>query len=329
MIAAADGTLPRLCPVCRAPGFQARFEQVDLLHGIGGHYTVVVCRGCGLASYEPFPEAGALASLYPADYYARRLPDDDDNVSPRARLRRFLDDLYLGLRLAPIRALLLSPLLWFKRSVAYAHFLRGIPHGRLLDVGCGDGAFLLKAHRMGFTCEGLEPGAEPNPALARRGIALHAMPLEEFPLPAIGYDIITLHHVFEHLPDPESALLHLRALLAPTGRLLIRMPRTDHFQFRRPPHLWFNLDLPRHLYLYTPENFGRLAARCGLRVERVETEMNQVHLRLALKARLFGRRFADPHWSDRAVFDAAFLPLCALLKRAGQADMMAIWLRPR
>ncbi len=325
---APDAT-PRRCPICHA-SFIPLFEQEDRLHHIPGRWTVVECAGCRLVSHEPFPRPHELARLYPDDYYAYLTPAAPARPGGIAqRLRHWLDEVHLDLRRPPwpLR-LLVWPLLLHKSIYGYARHLRHLPRGRLLDVGCGDGAFLLKARRMGFAVEGLEPGAPPNHALDAAGIALHRVTLAELADRDGAFDVITLNHVFEHLPDPEAALARLRGLLGPAGRLLVRMPRTDHFLWRRWRGHWFGLELPRHLYLYNPANFTCLARRCGLRVTSIESEMLPVHLQWTLKSRLFGRRFDTPHWLDHPLVGWALTPVCAILKRLGHADAMAVWLTP-
>ena len=317
----------RLCPSCRSASFAVLLTHRDRYYHRGGPITVVQCARCGVVSYDPLPTPEELATYYPSDYYAYR--EEPDAPPQRSGLRARLDDLHLGIRPNLLLAALLWPLLWYKEVYSYARFLRPIPRGRLLDVGCGDGAFLLKAQRMGFACAGLEPwGNAARATLERAGIPFHQMPLEQLD-PALGtFDVITLNHVFEHLTDPDTALQALRKLLAPGGRLLVRMPSTDQILFRRWPQNWFQLEMPRHIYLFTPRNFATLAARQGFRVERVIGEFYPTHLQHFLKASLFRRDFSEAHWIDSTAISFALLPVCALLRLFGQADCMAVWLRP-
>lgn len=321
-----DEITDRTCPVCQTRSFRPLFEHRDPLHGRGGTFMVIACDACRLVSYDPLPDAATLASYYPVDYYAHQGSATD--VEEPQGWRRLLDDVHLGLRRSLPLKLILWPLLCYKDVYSYARFLRPVRRGRLLDVGCGDGAFLLKAHRMGFDCTGLEPGGHVAERLRRAGIPVLNQSLDALEPGAGPFDVITLNHVFEHLLAPEAALRRLRGLLAPEGRLLIRMPNTGHFLFHHFARHLPQLEMPRHVYLYTAANFTRLAARCGLDVESVEQECFPLHMQQMLKAALFGRRFNEPHWTDNPLISFALLPLCDAMKWVGQGDCLALWLRP-
>jgi len=315
----------RTCPVCQTQNFRPLFTHGDRLHGLPGTFTVIACADCGLISYDPLLGPEALARYYPPDYYAHQSADHDAQAG--GGLRRLVDDLHLGVRRNPLLAILFWPLLWYKETYSYARFLRPLARGRLLDVGCGDGAFLLKARRMGFECSGLEPGGTAARGLAATGIPVHGCTLEELG-PAHGpYDVITLNHVFEHLSDPEGALRKLAALLAPAGRLLVRMPDTHFFFFRHWPRHCLHLETPRHVFLYHRDNFTRLARRCGLEVVAARHEAIPTHLQLSLKGLLFKKLYGEPHWSDSRLISFALLPFCAGLRWIGQGDSLALWLR--
>ena len=60
----------RECPVCEGVSWRKLFEHRDMVHGLGGDFTVVSCEGCGLVSYDPLPDAETLRTYYPSDYYA-------------------------------------------------------------------------------------------------------------------------------------------------------------------------------------------------------------------------------------------------------------------
>jgi SAM-dependent methyltransferase len=316
----------RKCPVCARTSWDSLFEYRDPLGTTETPFTVIRCKRCGLVSYEPLPDEQTLSSYYPAQYYAFRAGSGAGGECGGPR--RLLDDLHLGIRRNWLLSALLLPLLWYKEVHSYARFLRPLPRGRLLDVGCGDGAFLAKARRMGFECYGIEPGGAESGNRARSGIRVSHCSLLDFEGYEGFFDCITLNHVFEHLLEPEESLRKIRTLLRPGGRVLIRMPRTDHFLFRRYAPCWPQLDVPRHVYLYDAQNLERLAGRCGFGLRSVAPECLPIHYQCFLKKRVFGRPFTEPHWMDAGVLSAMLLPVCGLLNLIQQADSMAIWLVP-
>jgi SAM-dependent methyltransferase len=103
-------------------------------------------------------------------------------------------------------------------------FSESLLRGRkLLDFGCGNGAFLLKAQSIAETAAGidLEPVAEAD--LRRRGIAFGP------DLSSIegSFDIVTMFHVLEHLHDPRETLRAVAKRLAPGGQVIVEVPNAD------------------------------------------------------------------------------------------------------
>ncbi len=97
--------------------------------------------------------------------------------------------------------------------------------GSLLDIGAGIGQFLHHAQPMFTSVVGTEV-SESAVAIAKQkyGLALLAGQVEELDLPPDDFDIITLFHVLEHVPDPRMLIDRCQAILKPSGMLLIAVP---------------------------------------------------------------------------------------------------------
>jgi SAM-dependent methyltransferase len=338
--------------------FRFLFKTSDRMHGCPGVFDVLRCETCGVVSSAPRLSDEELAAYYPADYYAHADPPPP-GTGWKARLRDVADDVHLGLDRNPLWRVALWPILWHKRHYSYARHLVGVKPGRLLDIGCGDAAFLLKARKLGFAATGCERGIKPSPGLAARGVVVVDSPDLDAPVPAessggapdrggagqsgatirvhrasleelrggVGaFDVVTMNHVFEHFQDPAWALERAGRLLAPGGRLLVRMPDTDSTSSRRWPAHWAGLQIPRHVYLFNRDNFRRLAERQGFRVISARKEMATLHWQWALKSRFFDKTFAAPSRLDSPLLSFALLPLAELWNALGWSDMMAVWL---
>ena len=150
---------------------------------------------------------------------------------------------------------------------------QGSAAGRALEIGCGGGAYLLALREQGWEVHGVEL----SPDLAqhareelgfdvRTGSAETA--LVEFP--DDHFDLVAMWHVIEHLSDPSAVLAEIRRVLKPGGRLIMELPNfagLSRFVLRT---YWMALDLPRHLYHFTPETLQAMLARAGLRVVAVQ-----------------------------------------------------------
>lgn len=115
---------------------------------------------------------------------------------------------------------------WFKRMAL--RWIEREGKGRLLDVGCGPGTFLLVARERGWHVRGVEPTPEPALIAREAGLDVFNGVIEDLPEDAaIGFDAITSFEVLEHVSRPASILGKMRSLLRPGGRLLLSVPNLD------------------------------------------------------------------------------------------------------
>lgn len=140
------------------------------------------------------------------------------------------------------------------------------PPGRLLDVGCGDGAFLLLCQSEGWTCYGLELSKRAAARAVRRGVTL--FPSDS--LERIGererFDVITLVNVLETVTSPATVLRQVAKSLLPSGLLVIRATNGAFHLPMRTPARWVGsrYDQAFHLFLYSPEALRSLLLGIGL-----------------------------------------------------------------
>ncbi len=134
---------------------------------------------------------------------------------------------------------------------------------RLLDVGCGDGSFLLRARQVGWKAF----GTELNPRLARAvGLDVYTSLAQAT---ARGpFDCITAWHVLEHFVDPGEELRRMAGLLAPNGVLCLAVPNAESRQARQFSRHWLHLDVPRHLHHFSQSSLERHLGQAGLQAQR-------------------------------------------------------------
>ena len=143
---------------------------------------------------------------------------------------------------------------------------------RLLDFGCGAGDFLASLDQAVFAAEGVEINSVGRAACTAKGVRVRDS------LPAIsaagehGFDVITMWHVLEHLPDPREVLLSLRRLLRPGGVIVIAVPNHRCLGFRLGAGDWFHLDSPRHLFIPSRRTLEYLASESALKVQACHSE---------------------------------------------------------
>jgi SAM-dependent methyltransferase len=133
----------------------------------------------------------------------------------------------------------------------------------LVDIGCGDGSFLLEAREAGWTVLGTEVNDRiPSPGLEIWGS------LEDLK-PRAPFGCITLWHSLEHLRRPAKALADLAEMLGPGGTFVAAVPNARGWQARLFGRHWLHLDVPRHLYHFSLPGLRAELERTGLEVIRI------------------------------------------------------------
>ena len=84
------------------------------------------------------------------------------------------------------------------------------------------------------------------------------------------YDIITLWHVLEHLPNLNEDLARLKEKLTEKGRLVIAVPNHTSFDANSYGAHWAAWDVPRHLWHFSPKSIDALMKKHGMEVTDVK-----------------------------------------------------------
>jgi 2-polyprenyl-3-methyl-5-hydroxy-6-metoxy-1,4-benzoquinol methylase len=262
-------SVPR-CPACG--GTERRPWREGLVDGVfgcaPGIWRLVRCEACELAWLDPRPTRGSIMRAY-ARYYTHAAPDDARD-RPRP-VKTVLHQGYIrdrwGYALEPAWPHA-RYLLGARRRAALDLSVRHLAapsqgRARLLDVGCGNGAFLSKMRTLGWEVHGLEPDRTAAAAARASGIDVVVGTLDDAPWPEASFDAVTTASVIEHVHDPVAMLAACRRLLLPEGRLSLVTPNADALGARRfGPH-WRGLEAPRHLALFNRSSLRRLLVACG------------------------------------------------------------------
>lgn len=120
--------------------------------------------------------------------------------------------------------------------------------GKLLDVGAGTGDFLAEAKRRGWNVSGAEPNSRAREMASKKGISLKENTGEFLDG---EFDVITLWHVLEHVPDLEIQIKELSRLLKKDGLLVIAVPNFKSYDAKVYKEHWAAFDVPRHLYHFS------------------------------------------------------------------------------
>jgi ubiquinone/menaquinone biosynthesis C-methylase UbiE len=130
--------------------------------------------------------------------------------------------------------------------------------GKLLDVGCATGDFLMAAKGLGFQAEGLEPSHWSSEIARNRGLTVHRDFLETFAdKHPHEYDVVTLWGVIEHFADPVAQVKNMKRLLKPGGIIALWTGDVDSITSRLLRRRWWYWQ-GQHIQYFTHQSIQRL-----------------------------------------------------------------------
>jgi 2-polyprenyl-3-methyl-5-hydroxy-6-metoxy-1,4-benzoquinol methylase len=133
----------------------------------------------------------------------------------------------------------------------------------LLDIGCGAGSFLSFMKKKNFNVFGVEKNTTALEICAKKKLKVYNS-LES--LPNITFDIISLWHSLEHLPQPEEVIEKTHDLLTSKGVLIVAVPNFSSHDRLHYKNNWAALDVPRHLWHFTPEGLEEMFSKAGFKL---------------------------------------------------------------
>ena len=130
--------------------------------------------------------------------------------------------------------------------------------GSVLDIGAGTGEFLKVASEYGWKVQGAEPNEKARFISKEKGIDL----IEDFTeFSNRQFDVVTLWHVLEHMPNLEKTISQIETLVKPGGTLLIAVPNYKSFDARYYNKYWAAYDVPRHLWHFSKSSMQKLFSK--------------------------------------------------------------------
>ena len=182
---------------------------------------------------SPQPEAEDLAKYYESDAY---ISHTDSNKGLVAFIYQNVRKYSLALKLRLITS------------------LHG-KEGSLVDIGAGTGDFLKLAKDNNWDVKGVEPNESAANLAIQKGLEIKD---SIDVLVGQKFDVVTLWHVLEHLPDLESTIEKIEALVKPGGILIVAVPNYKSFDAKFYKNYWAAYDTPRHLWHFSKASMGRI-----------------------------------------------------------------------
>jgi 2-polyprenyl-3-methyl-5-hydroxy-6-metoxy-1,4-benzoquinol methylase len=260
------------CILCGSQGRPLYAGLSDRLFGAPGAWDLKRCPNdqCSLIWLDPMPLTEDLGKAY-ARYYTHSARNGTDRPNPVKQAYRLMKRGYwLGRYRYPGswpvklfgKIMYLFPV---RRNDmdSEARYLDALPGGRVLDVGCGAGEWLLKMRELGWQVEGVDFDENAVKAAARSGLEIGIGSVEDQNYPDERFDAITLNHVIEHVPDPMRTLTECHRILKKGGKLVLFTPNGASLSHKLFKRHWRGLEAPRHLHIFSNQSLPGLLKRVG------------------------------------------------------------------
>ncbi len=246
------------CPLCGKIQVSGFLRAPDRFHWRQDVYTLRRCSSCSCVWLDNPPRPEEMGIHYDEDYH-RAITTAGEQFADRR---------------------------WQRQRNAIGRHKQG---GTILDVGCSSGAFLSTMNKASWKFYGIEmEEATAARARAKTGAEIFVGDAVRAPFSAGSFDVVTAFDLLEHVYDPREFLAKVLEWLKPGGIFHAVLPNIDSWEARLFGSYWYGLELPRHLFHFSPRSLRQLMAVVGFeevsvvtpRISYIETSAAYVHSRM-------------------------------------------------
>ena len=244
--------------------------MTDRLFNVPGSWTIDKCTNikCGLLWLNPMPVTEDLAKLYESYYTHTHITQPKEpnwfialfregcSAYLNKEFQYQFDETLVSKVIAKV--IRFNPK-WTTNLDFSVYYLPAKKNGKLLEIGCGNGAMLKNMERMGWDVEGVDFDPKCISAARKLDLTVYEGDISQLDFNANSFDAIVMNHVIEHLPDPISTLKECHRLLRKRGKLILVTPNTNGINHLKYKSNTFILDLPRHLFIHNIPSLTKLA----------------------------------------------------------------------
>lgn len=310
------------CKICQHAKGNIPYNVKEMMFGMRHEFLYFKCMQCGCLQLKQIPQN--ISDYYPKEQYYSfanaTLGPLQKNIKKYVLAQLF--NFYLGH--FSIIGYCANQFYYLQKRYAWVSSLKGVhTSAKILDIGSGSGNYLDALYNCGFkNIKGMDPYIEKD-IITPNGIPIHKKDISEIDG---KYDLIMLHHVFEHMDNPREILIQLGSLLTKSGQILIRVPLVDSFAWDKYGVQWYQIDAPRHFYIHTKKSMELLSRNTGFNIDQIIYDSNDYQF-------IFSEQYQqDKIISDPILFNKHQIRIwrkqASQLNKSKQGDQACFILRP-
>lgn len=262
------------CPLCKASDYSIYIKSAkELYNNLDEYFNVQMCENCGHYYTNPRPTKETISYFYPdeAGYYTPTIYKEPSGFF--YKIYKSILNLYFGYNLdVNIPPIFTKIVFFFKKSYFYtSHIPRFKANGKLLDIGCSYGNYLVKMRNFGWDVYGTEINSKAV-EFAQNNLKLKNVKnifFEEYPFKGEYFDVVNMNMVLEHVYDPSFNIKKIYDILKKDGGLMISVPNMDGFEAKLHKEYAYTLQVPEHLHHFTPKRITKLLEDNAFEVIRI------------------------------------------------------------
>ncbi len=277
------------CIICGSPGRNIYCDLHDDLFSVAGKWSMSICDDCSFLWLNPRPKEKDIEKLYNSYYTHNQLVNQhlsgvelDFGSFPKNKKIKYavlashfgyvidMPRIYrvLGTGLGYIPSIR-------KRIWLSIVGLSAAPNKKILDLGCGNGDFVLEMKYLGWDSYGLEIDRQAVDIGRAAGLNIKYSFLNDDTYEKEYFDVIHMNNVIEHVYNPLEILERCYNILKPGGQLIIRTSNANSLAHTVFGSNYRGLEIPRHLHIFSPKSFELISKKFNFQIENLGTYINK------------------------------------------------------
>lgn len=232
---------------------------------------VNICTNCASYFLQEYIIEEEIKYYYPQNYYTKTKIDDTGSF--KSKIRQISTEIFKGYpkKLYPDLKLFLASVIYriyrWHRFDRIPNYLKNIKNPALLEIGYGNGNYLIDLKKIGWDCYGIDTDQSNKDELQKKGIIVSDK-FENIKFKKNKVDFIYSYHAFEHIYNIDIMMENCHRLLSQDGVFKFCVPINDGFLPKIFKKYWYDLGVPIHKQIFSLKGVKIFVERHGFKISK-------------------------------------------------------------